>query len=291
MAQSQKPKVIFITGCSSGFGLLIAARLAAIGHYVIATLRNLDKKDALLSEVKKRGGAVEILRLDVTDNESIRAAVSEVLSKFNTIDVVVNNAGYGIGGFFEDLSDEEIRQQMDTNFFGVQNVCRAVIPIMRQNRSGKIITISSLAGLHSTPALGAYNASKWALEGFLESLYYELKLFGIQVCMIEPGTYPTTIFRENKRLAKNFSNPQSPYYSYSQFLDHRVDRYVSDSKKNPEDIARLAEKLINSAHPPLRNFPDRESLVRHFLKRFLPFRLYCWLMEKAMFLGYKPTTK
>ncbi len=287
MPNASNPKVILITGCSSGFGLLTAARLASLGHTVVATMRNLEKKDALLKEVTQRGGKIELLQLDVTDQTSIDNTVKQTLNRFKTIDVVVNNAGYGIGGFFEDLSEAEIRAQLDTNFFGVQNVCRAVLPVMRQNRSGKIITISSVAGLHSTPGLGAYNASKWALEGFLESLYFELKLFGIQVCMIEPGTYPTTIFRENKRLAKNFTNPESPYYSYSRFLDARVNKFVSNLKKDQEDIAGMVEDLINVANPPLRNFPDKESLIRHFLKRFLPFRLYGWLVQKAMFWGYK----
>ena len=196
-----EPKVILITGSSSGFGMLTAVRLAQAGHRVIATMRDLNSSGALLDEGKKSGHEIETFQLDVTNKRSIRDTVRNVAAKHGYIDVLVNNAGYGIGGFFEDLTDEEIRAQMETNFFGVQNVTREVIPVMRQRRSGKIINISSIAGLSAAPSFGAYNASKWALEGFSESLRYEMKIWGIDVCLIEPGTYKTKIFYENARYA------------------------------------------------------------------------------------------
>ena len=299
--KNNSTKVVLITGTSSGFGMLTAARLAAGGHRVFATMRDLNKKETLLAEVKKRGGTVQILQLDVTKPDSIKLAVEKIVKQCGTIDILVNNAGYGIGGFFEDLTDEEIRRQFEVNFFGVQNVTRVVIPVMRDaflnSRPGtgieerrashraKIINISSIAGLHASPAFSAYNASKWALEAFSESLYYELKFFGIDVLLIEPGTYPTKIFYDNARYAKNFSNPESPYYSISQFLAKKVRSYVDSSRKDPETIARLVEKLIHARNPAFRNIPDIEARTLYYLRKIIPFRMYSWMVRKMLFTG------
>ncbi|MDP8211788.1 MAG: SDR family oxidoreductase [Candidatus Zapsychrus exili] len=275
-------KVILITGCSSGFGLLMAARLASLGHKVYATMRNLDKKDALVNELNKRGAQANILQLDVTNKESIKKTIDIVSNEYGYIDVLINNAGFGMGGFFEDLDDKEIRLQLETNFFGVQNVIREVVPLMRPRKEGKIINVSSIAGLTASPCFSAYNASKWALEGFSESLMYELKLFGIGVHLIEPGTYKTKIFHENANYATNFDNKESPYYAYSQYLREKVMEYVNDCYKNPEDVAVLAEKIIMSKNPPFRNIPDLESKVLFTLRKCLPFRLYSFLINKIL---------
>ena len=165
MNTNSASKIILVTGCSSGFGLLIAARLASQGHIVYATMRNLQKQSGLLSEVNRRGGEVIIRQLDVTDKQSIQKTMDDIANEHGYLDVLVNNAGYAIGGAFEDLSEQDIRDQMEVNFFGVQNVTRAAIPLMRPRRQGKIINISSIAGLDATPGLGAYNASKWAQIG------------------------------------------------------------------------------------------------------------------------------
>lgn len=279
------PKTILITGTSSGFGLLTAARLASRGHRVIATMRNISKQGPLLDEVKRRGGTVEIVPLDVTDKSSINNAIEDIATKHGFVDVLVNNAGYGIGGFFEDLTEEEIRQQMETNFFGVQNLTRAVIPMMRARRSGKIINLSSVAGFSASPAFSAYNASKWALEGFSESLRYEMAFWGIQVLLIEPGTYKTPIFQDNARYAKHFDNQTSPYYPASQHLRAKVMEYVNDCHKDPENVAALVEKLINASNPPFRNIPDIESQLMYTLRKFLPFRLYSATITQSLFKG------
>ena len=269
-------------------------------------MRDLSKKDALLAEVKKRGGAVQFLQLDVTEPDSIKLAVDKIVKEYGAIDVLVNNAGYGIGGFFEDLTEAEIRRQFEVNFFGVQNVTRAVIPIMRKQCGGnvfpncrpgtgigirgashraKIINISSIAGIHASPAFSAYNASKWALEAFSESLRYEMKFFEIDVLLIEPGTYPTKIFYDNARYAKNFNNPQSPYYAISQFLAKKVRNYVDFSRKDPEIIARLVEKLINAKNPAFRNIPDIDARTLYYLRKIVPFRIYSWMVRKMLFGG------
>ncbi|HNV23957.1 MAG TPA: SDR family oxidoreductase [Candidatus Omnitrophota bacterium] len=274
------PKVILITGCSSGFGLLMAARFASKGHKVYATMRDTRKKEALLNELKKRGAQAEILMMDVTNNKEIFTVINKIGIDYGYVDVLINNAGYGIGGFFEDLTEEEIRKQMDTNFFGVQNVIRATLPLMRPRKKGTIINISSIAGLYTSPAFSAYNTSKWALEAFSESLRYELNPFGIDVCLIEPGSYRTKIFEENARYAKNFDNPESPYYQMSQRLKKRLKEHVSDLHKDPEEIAILAEKLITVNNPPLRNIPDIEAKTLYFLRRLLPTNIFMHLLYK-----------
>jgi NAD(P)-dependent dehydrogenase (short-subunit alcohol dehydrogenase family) len=285
MTQSLKDKVILITGCSSGFGLHTAAHLATCGCHVIATMRNLGKQNALLSEMKRRGVTAEILQLDVTDKASVKTVIKHIAIKHGYVDVLVNNAGYGLGGFFEDLADDEIRKIMETNFFGVQNVTREVIPLMRQRAHGKIINISSVSGFSASPAFGAYNASKWALEGFSESLRYEMKFFGIDVLLIEPGIYKTKIFYENFRQAANFNNPESPYYLVSQYLNALVMQNVEDCHKDIEEVPRLVEKLIRASHPSFRNIPDIESKAMYILRRILPFSLYSWIIRTALMSG------
>lgn len=275
-------KTILITGCSSGFGLLTAARLAALGYKVYASMRNPEKKSPLLSEVNQRGGAVEVLALDVTNKTSIQAAMQLIAQDSGNLDVLINNAGYGIGGAFEDLTDNDIRDQFETNFFGVLNVTRAAIPLMRQRPGSKIINISSVQGFSATPGFGAYSSTKWALEAFSETLRYELTLFGIDVLLVQPGTFRTKIFDENRRYAENFDNPNSPYYEMSQSMKNLVDEHVKASKNDPEDVAKLIEKLVLSKRPPFRNIPDMNTRIHAFCRRFLPFRVYSAIVRRAI---------
>lgn len=279
------PKVILITGCSSGFGLRIAARLSTGPFHVVATMRDLARKDNLLGEVALRNGKLELLQLDVTSPTSIRETILKIKSMYGHLDVLINNAGYGVGGFFEDLEQEEIRSQMETNFFGVQNVIREVLPIMREQRGGLIINMSSVSGFYGIPCFGAYNASKWALEGFSESLFYELLPFGIRVCLIEPGVYKTKIFYENRKYAKNFFNQASPYYAISQAFQKRVNDHIKTDEKDPEDIAILIEEIIASESPAFRNIPDSRSRWLYRLRRFLPFSFFSWVVFKIVYAG------
>jgi len=273
-------KVILVTGCSSGFGLLTAARLAAQGHFVWATMRDLSKKDTLEKELAKRNAQALIRELDVTKPSTIKNVIDEIQKSHGIIDVLINNAGYGIAGFFEDLSEEDIRSQMEVNFFGVQNVCRLVIPVMRRRAKGKIINISSIAGQVASPCLGAYNTSKWALEAFSESLYYELSLFGISVALVEPGSYPTNIFTQNAHYAKDFENTQSAYYPFSQKLKVLAQNTIRKLKKDPEVVARLIENIINNPHPRLRYVSDLPSWGRIMTQKILPPRLTAYIFRR-----------
>lgn len=276
-------KVILITGTSSGFGLLASARLASFGHFVYATMRDLKKQQPLLDEVARRGGQVQVRELDVTKPATIAKVVEEIQSRHKHIDVVINNAGFGLGGFFEDLDEDQIRWQMEVNFFGVQNVCRAVVPLMREFNSGMIINLSSIAGLTATPSLSSYNASKWALEGFSESLYYELAPFGVKVVLVEPGSYPTEIFTGNRLLGRRYDDPKSPYYAMSQKIKAFVEKHISSSKKDPEKVAALIEKIINSKFTQLRYISDYESGFRVRLSKMFPPQVYDFIYRKLIY--------
>ncbi|MEI8011758.1 MAG: SDR family NAD(P)-dependent oxidoreductase [Candidatus Omnitrophota bacterium] len=279
--------VIIITGCSSGFGLLASARLSAAGHRVHACVRDLKKCEALHAETASRGGSskLSIHVMNVADPVSIKAAVAEVISCEGVIDVLINNAGFGIGGFFEDLSDEDWRQQFDTNFFGVLNVTREVLPFMRRHRSGRIINISSLSAFSGMPAFSAYVSSKWALEGFSESLNMELKPFGIDVLLVEPGSYRTKIFSDNARYAKNFNNQNSPYYAMSVGLQSFVNKYLRRSHRSPEEVAIVLEALATKKHVRFRNIIGVVSRLRYWVVRHIPFEFYAWIVNRILSWG------
>ena len=287
MASHDTQKVILITGTSSGFGLLAGARLASRGHFVYATMRDVNKQQLLLDETAKRGGQVSVRELDVTKPSTISKVLDEIKERHGHIDAVVNNAGFGMGGFFEDLDEAEIRHQFEVNFFGVQNVCRQVIPLMRQRRQGQIINISSIAGQTGTPSLGAYNASKWALEGFSESLYHELFPFGIKVVLVQPSSYPTKIFSDNARYGRNYNNSESPYYEFSQSLKVFVETHLVNSKKDSEEVAALIERIINCRNPRLRYVSDISAGLRILANRIIPPPVYSYLLRRYIYANRK----
>jgi NAD(P)-dependent dehydrogenase (short-subunit alcohol dehydrogenase family) len=180
----------FITGASSGFGRAFAEHALAQGHNVVATARRLEPLQELAALAPDRVLAVS---LDVTSMEQAERAVSAALERFGRLDVVINNAGYGVVGAFEETPDEELRAQMETNFFGAMNVTRAVLPALRAQKSGAIVNLSSLGGQLSFGGFSAYSASKFALEGASEALAQEVAPFGIKVLIVEPGQFRTDL--------------------------------------------------------------------------------------------------
>ncbi|NTV29318.1 MAG: SDR family oxidoreductase [Candidatus Omnitrophica bacterium] len=286
MGEILSPKVILITGSSSGFGYLTAIRLAEAGHIVYATMRDPAKGEALLEEADRRGCAkrLHVWQLDVTKPETIKAAVRSIVAADGVIDVLVNNAGFGIGGFFEDLSPEDFQQQFDVNFFGVLNVTREVLPVMRPRRKGKIINVSSMAAYAGTPCFSAYCSSKWALEGFSECLYMELQPFGIDVALVEPGSYRTKIFEENARVARRFDNHESPYYGLSQRFRKDVLRHIRHNDRDPDEVARVIERIIVQSGPAFRHVVGWRQKFRAFCLRvrLCPFKLYAELVNMAL---------
>ncbi len=192
-------KVWFITGTSSGFGRILAEEVLAKGERVVATAR---KPEVLQDLVEKYPDTARAVKLDVTNLEDVKNAVSEAVKEFGRIDVLVNNAGYALAGAIEETSNEQIRQQFDTNLFGVLNVTREALPVLRRQKSGHIVNISSVVGFSAFPSLGIYSASKFALEGISEALAAEVAPLGIKTTLVEPGPFYTggverAIFADN----------------------------------------------------------------------------------------------
>ncbi|MCW2527353.1 MAG: short-chain dehydrogenase/reductase [Pseudonocardiales bacterium] len=233
-------KVWFITGSSRGFGYKWAEAALARGDRVAATARN---PETLKSLVEKYGDAILPLALDVTDRSADFAAVDEAHNHFGRLDVVINNAGYGLFGAIEELSEDEIRAQLETNLFGALWVTQAALPHLRAQGSGHIIQVSSIGGIAAFTNVGGYHASKWALEGFSDSLSQEAAGFGIHVTLVEPGGFETD-------WAGSSAVHATPLPAYD---DMRASRpAVTPKRGDPDASAAAILKLVDAENPPLR---------------------------------------
>ncbi|MEW9668407.1 SDR family oxidoreductase [Ammoniphilus sp. 3BR4] len=250
-AKNTNPPIAFITGASSGFGLLATVALAKEGYRVVATMRNLERKALLEQAIKKEGlyACVEIYEMDVTDSLQIQEIVRQVIDRNGRVDLLVNNAGYASAGFVEEVDLEEWRRQFDTNFFGVVSLTQAILPFMRKQRQGMIINISSISGRMGFPALGPYVASKFALEGFSETLRLEMAPFGVRVVLIEPGSFKTEIWGKGVDSA-DFSMP-SPYQRLKELIRREVEQ-TSRTAGNPKEVIDLILHVAKSKAPKLR---------------------------------------
>ncbi|MEN3285208.1 MAG: hypothetical protein V7607_6348 [Solirubrobacteraceae bacterium] len=245
MTRNTTPRVWLITGTSSGLGRALAQAALEHGHRVVATARSTDRIAELEREFPDRALAVP---LDVTDADQARAAIDAALRAFGRIDVVVNNAGYGALGALEELSDDELRRQFDTNVFGALNVTRAVLPQLRRQRSGHIVQLSSLSGVVPNAGEGAYAGSKSALEGLSESLAKEVAHLGIRVTIVEPGPFRTDFAGRSLQKA-------APIDDYAESVGATRDLVAQLDGAQPNDPIRGAEAIIQaieSPNPPLR---------------------------------------
>ncbi|HZG70085.1 MAG TPA: oxidoreductase [Chondromyces sp.] len=266
----KKSKTAMVTGASSGFGLLTSLELAKKGFDVIAAMRNLDKKTALMDaataiQLEKQ---ITVIRLDVTDPEQIDSMKKE-LSTWPSIDILINNAGFAMGGFCEETTVEEYREQFETNFFGVIAITQAVLPFMRAQGDGKIINVSSVSGQVAFPGLSPYVSSKHALEGYTECLRLEVKPFGIDVALIEPGSYQTNIWSSGKRIAKKSLEKSSPYSNYMQAIEREMEKGASNYG-NPQEVADLIVSLCEKEKIERLRYPvGRGSRRILFLKKWV----------------------
>ena len=238
-------KTWFITGASKGFGREWAEAALERGDNVAGTARNLGDLDDL---VDNYGDAFLPIQIDVTDRDADFAAVKEAAENFGQLDVVINNAGYGHFGMIEELSEDDVRSQMETNFFGALWISQAALPIMRTQGSGHIIQVSSIGGISAFPTVGAYHASKWALEGFSQSLSQEVAGFGIHVTLIEPGGYSTDWSGPSAKHSE-----QNPDYSgVREAAQNR--RSAAASPGDPTATRQAILKVVDADEPPLRIF-------------------------------------
>ncbi|MDA1879682.1 oxidoreductase [Bacillus cereus group sp. BY10-2LC] len=275
-------KIAVITGASSGFGLLTTIELAKKDYFVIATMRNLKKQVNLLSQANQLNlqQNIKIQQLDVTDQNSIHN-FQLLLKEINKVDLLINNAGYANGGFVEEIPVEEYRKQFETNLFGAISITQLVLPYMREQKSGKIINISSISGQVGFPGLSPYVSSKHALEGWSESLRLEVKPFGIDVALVEPGSYNTNIWEVGKQLATNQSDTTSPYKEYMDKIQKHMNS-GSDTFGNPIDVAKKIVDIAEAKRTTLR-YPIGKGVKFMILaKKILPWRLWEYLVLRNL---------
>lgn len=249
-------KVAVITGSSSGIGQAIALSLARKGYLTYATMRNLQKISTLNSIKEQENLPIKFIQLDVNDEESVKNAIQTIYSERHRIDVLVNNAGYGLTGAFEDLSIDEIKKQFETNFFGIIRTTQTVLPIMRKQKSGIIVNISSGAGRFGFPMGSAYVSSKFAVEGLSESLSYEVEPFGIKIILIEPGMIKTNFFNASV-LAKKALDPNSPYTTTMRNMEKGMNQLMENGS-SPQMVANIVLKAITSDRPKLRYLAGKD---------------------------------
>ncbi|MDQ3084755.1 MAG: SDR family oxidoreductase [Thermoproteota archaeon] len=249
-------RVAVVTGSSSGIGFEISLMLARHGFITYATMRDLQKSSTLESIADKENIPLRCIQLDVTNDISTKLAIETIVKESNKIDVLINNAGYGLSGALEDLLIDEIKLQFDTNFFGLIRATQTVLPIMRKQKSGTIVNISSGLGRFGIATSSAYASSKFAIEGLTESISYELEPFGIRTILVEPGIIKTN-FIKTAVLAQKSKDPNSPYFQFMNNMEDGMKKLIESGEK-PEYVARVILDAINDNNPKLRYLAGKD---------------------------------
>jgi NAD(P)-dependent dehydrogenase (short-subunit alcohol dehydrogenase family) len=279
---------VLITGTSTGIGQATAVVLASRGWRVFATMRNLQKTGLLEQALKKTGlqSSVELEQLDVTSEASIQAAVESILARTgNKLDAVVHNAGVAAAGAFEDVPEPELRRVMETNFFGVLGLTRALLPTFRAQGNGRIVLVSSEAAFMGQPTNSIYCASKWAIEGWAEAIAYELEPFEIEVILIEPGPYRTEIWKSTPRIQP----PGSPYHAWVQQVFRAGDAHAASVARDPSEVSLVIANALEAPRPRFRYPVGPFARLNHFMRGKVPSRL----LRKAtkFYLGLSRTLR
>ncbi|GED54203.1 SDR family oxidoreductase [Brevibacillus borstelensis] len=281
LATNTSKRIAFLTGSSSGFGLHTSVALAKAGFFVIATMRDISKREELDKLAAQNGvtDCLEVVQMDVTRPDEVIAAVSGVLARHQNIDLLVNNAGFACGGFVEEIGLAAWREQFEVNVFGLICVTQAVLPHMRERQYGTIINISSISGRIGFPGLAAYAASKHAVEGFSESLRLEMLPHGINVVLVEPGSYKTSIWE--KGLGNAPSRPASPYSRQMESLTTMVTK-IAERAPAPDEVVEVIVRAALAPRPSFR-YPVGSGVRLSILaKQWLPWRWFETLVNKRM---------
>ena len=274
-------KVAVVTGSSSGIGLITTVELAVRGNRVVASMRDLGRSSRLENAAQKAGvrDRLDLRRIDITETDSLPDAVNAIARDHGRIDVLVNNAGFSSGGFAEDVSLAELRHQMETNFFSNVAMTKAVLPIMRKQRSGHIIQIASIAGRMAAPLVSSYSASKFALEGWSEALRIEVHSLGIRVVLVEPGDYDTDIWERNCVIAKQALADSSPNKERAQrFVEYVKSR--ASKRGNPREVAQLIVRIAADSNPKLRYLIGPDVKTQLMFRALLPWRRWERMVAK-----------
>lgn len=242
-------RTVLVTGCSSGIGLATCHVLSRNNFMTYGTVRNLSKAKKIQDLINGENLSLKILRLDVNDNQSIKIAVKKILTDTGRIDVLINNAGYGMFGPVEEITTQEVKKQFETNFFGTIRLIKAIVPIMRKQGNGTIVNISSMVGRFGVPLNSAYVSSKFAVEGLSESISFELEEFGIRVIVIEPGVVKSDFFQNVKVKGMNL---ESPYHKLMERRVNFLDKAMKNSLTSSYDVANTILEALNSKDPKFR---------------------------------------
>jgi NAD(P)-dependent dehydrogenase (short-subunit alcohol dehydrogenase family) len=268
------PKAVLVTGASRGLGEATALHLAAAGFRVWAGVRSEQAAARLAILARERSLVLETICLDVTDKTSVNSAFEVIEKREGHLFGLVNNAGVTGRAFFEDFPEQRIRHIFEVNLFGVMSVTRRALPLMRANGSGRIIMISSIAGRIGSNSVSPYVASKFALEGFSESLSIEMKPFEIDVVIIEPGIVKTEIWNEERRILPEARDPSSPYYEYFWSMEKQAEKLLDSSSLTPADVAAKAVEVMRLSRPKLRYVVGRRASLVVSLRKYLPGELF-----------------
>jgi NAD(P)-dependent dehydrogenase (short-subunit alcohol dehydrogenase family) len=258
MTKDKEEKVAVVTGSSSGIGLETSLLLAKNGFRTFATVRNLDKANAIRNISDKGELPIHVVELDVSSDKSVNAAIDKINDESKRIDVLVNNAGYSLIGALEDLSMDEIKAQFETNLFGTIRVMKAVLPIMRKQKGGTIVNVSSMAGRVGFPLFPVYSGTKFALEGVSESIRLETDPLGIKIVLVEPGTIRSN-FASNAIIGQKAAEPASPYASLMETLQKATARFI-DQGTPPEEVAKVILKAATIDNPDLRYLVGNDAI-------------------------------
>jgi NAD(P)-dependent dehydrogenase (short-subunit alcohol dehydrogenase family) len=284
--RTKRQQIALITGSSSGIGFETSLLLARNGIYTYATMRNLSKSQEILDITKKECLPLKVLTLDVTDEKSTQKAIEMVMYEQNRIDILVNNAGYSLVGALEQISMDEIKEEFETNFFGIIKLIQKVLPLMRKQRSGRIINVSSLAGRIGLPLASAYVSSKFALEGLSESLKYEVQDFGIYVIRIEPGAVGSSFWKNMKTAAKTSSlGNNSPYVEMANNMSEALNQMVQNSL-HPSEVANVILRAVTSDNPGHRYIVGKDAAMSLKERRNMSEGEIKNLIKKQLNLGY-----
>ena len=255
-------KVAIVTGSSSGIGQEVSLVFARNGFTTYATMRNIQKSSNLKSILEREQLDIHFVQLDVTDENSVASAIQKISHERGRIDILVNNAGYALTGAFEDLAMDEIKSQYETNVFGLIRTTQAVLPIMRKQKSGTIVNISSGAGRFGYPTGSAYVSTKFAVEGLSEAISFELEPFGIRVILIEPGIIKTN-FLNSTILARKSKDIESEYAPLMKYVKNVINE-MANNGSDPKDVADIVLDAVTTDKPRLRYLAgkDVEQLVK-----------------------------
>lgn len=278
----QQQKVAIVTGSSTGIGFETSLALSRNEFFTYATVRRLEEPNKIKDIAKKENLPLQVIQLDVNNDNSVKNTIDKIVNESGRIDVVINNAGYGLIGALEDIPMEQIKAHFETNLFGVIRIMQNVLPIMRKQKSGTIVNISSMGGRIAFPLSSTYSGTKFALEGVTESLSYEVEQFGIKVILIEPGVVKTNFANNMKKIGKTM-NPNSPYAQLVEIREANRKSMVETLSITPDEVAKVILKAITSSNPDLRYIVGNDAARLLESKNSMPDNEFKKFMMKNFF--------